>query len=155
MSQVELMETVDNFRSSSGGVLFAVTGGRISEGVDFPDRDLEVAVIVGLPYPRPSFKKEALIRYYDRRFGNGWECVVKTPMVRKMRQARGRLIRSENDRGAAVILDSRVTQIYGFGSIPSKDPVADISDFFDGLIAPTELGLRRGSVQESPDDKVR
>ena len=143
MSQVELMDTVDSFRSSDGGILFAVTGGRVSEGVDFPSRDLEVAIIVGLPYPRPSFKKEALIRYFDRRFGNGWECVVKTPMVRKIRQARGRLIRSEKDRGVAVVLDSRVTQIYGFGAIPTKDPVGDVNDFFDGLFLPSELAGRR------------
>ena len=148
MSQVELMETVDNFRSSSGGILFAVTGGRVSEGVDFPSRDLEVAVIVGLPYPRPSFKKEALIRYFDRRFGNGWESVVKTPMVRKMRQARGRLIRSEKDRGVAVILDSRVTQIYGFGAVPTKLPLEDISNFFDGIALPSELRIRRLGLEQ-------
>ena len=148
MSQTELMDTVDNFRTSSGGILFAVTGGRVSEGVDFPSRDLEVAVIVGLPYPRPSFKKEALIRYFDRRFGNGWECVVKTPMVRKIRQARGRLIRSERDRGVAVVLDSRVTQIYGFGSIVTRDPVADISDFFDGLVLPSDLRVGRSGPDE-------
>ena len=143
MSQGELMETVDEFRSSSGGILFAVTGGRVSEGIDFPSRDLELAIIVGLPYPRPSFKKEALIRYFDRRFSNGWDAVVKTPMVRKMRQARGRLIRSETDRGVAVILDNRVTQIYGFGAIPTKDAVTDINDFFDGLSVPSDLALRR------------
>ena len=146
MSQGELMETVDEFRTSSGGILFAVTGGRVSEGIDFPSRDLELAIIVGLPYPRPSFKKEALIRYFDRRYGNGWDAVVKTPMVRKIRQARGRLIRSETDRGAAVVLDSRVTQIYGFGALPTKDAVADINDFFDGITTPSDLALRRGKL---------
>ena len=146
MSQGELMETVDEFRSSSGGILFAVTGGRVSEGIDFPSRDLELAIIVGLPYPRPSFKKEALIRYFDRRFGNGWDAVVKTPMVRKIRQARGRLIRSDTDRGVAMVLDSRVTQIYGFGAIPTKDASSDINDFFDRLITPSELAVRRGKL---------
>lgn len=132
MSQAELMESVGQFRASSGGVLFAVTGGRVSEGVDFPGQDLELAVIVGLPYSRPSFKKEALIRYCDRRFGNGWEHAVKTPMVRKMRQTRGRLIRSETDRGAAVVLDSRAPQVTGFGAIPADDPLRDVQGFFDG-----------------------
>lgn len=146
MSQIELMDTVDNFRSSSGGILFAVTGGRVSEGIDFPSRDLEVAVIVGLPYPRPSFKKEALIRYFDIRYGNGWGSVIKVPMVRKMRQARGRLIRSETDRGVAVVLDNRVTQIYGFGAINSRNPVRDINDFFDELVTPSELAARRSDL---------
>ena len=143
MSQGELMETVDVFKKSTSAVLFAVTGGRVSEGIDFPSKDLEVAVIVGLPYPRPSFKKEALIRYSDLRFGNGWDHVIRSPMIRKMRQARGRLIRSEDDIGVAIILDSRITQIYGFGAVRSDNLVKDAEDFFDGLLIPSEAFVRR------------
>ncbi|MDD7423605.1 MAG: ATP-dependent DNA helicase [Candidatus Methanomethylophilaceae archaeon] len=149
MSQAELMDTVDGFRSSTGGILFAVTGGRISEGLDFPSRDLELAIIVGLPYPRPSAKKDALIRYCQYRFDDGWNYVVRMPMARKMRQARGRLIRSEDDRGAAVVLDSRALQIPGFGAILSHDPVNDCNSFFDGLVTPTELGIRRRIVADN------
>ena len=142
MSQTELMESVDEFRSSSCATLFAVTGGRISEGVDFPSRDLELAVIIGLPYPRPCFKKEALIRYADNRYGDGWETVVKTPMIRKIRQARGRLIRSEDDMGVAVVLDSRATQIPGFNAFLTDDPLRDALAFFDGDITPSSLAVR-------------
>ena len=143
MSQYDLMETVNSFRAESGASLFAVTGGRISEGLDFPSTDLEVALIVGLPYPRPSFKKEALIRYCDYRYGNGWNQVVKSPMVRKMRQARGRLIRSETDRGVAIILDSRISQIYNFNAIPSDMILQDCLDFFDDVVVPSDLFVRR------------
>ncbi len=139
MSQAELMETVHNFKTSGGAVLFAVTGGRISEGIDFPDEDLEMAIIVGLPYPKPTSKKNALTRYCDFRFGNGWNYVFKTPMIRKMRQARGRLIRSETDRGVAVILDSRVTQIYGFGALESHNPVKEAISFFDDMSVPAYI----------------
>lgn len=142
MDQMELMDTVDTFRSSRGGILFAVTGGRISEGLDFPSRDLEMAIIVGLPYQRPSAKKDALMRYCQYRFDNGWDHVVKFPMVRKMRQARGRLIRSGTDRGVAVILDNRVTQIAGFGAILSNDLVRDCNMFFDGVMSPSDFAVR-------------
>ena len=142
MSQAELMQSVAGFRSSAGGTLFAVTGGRISEGIDFPSRDLELAVIIGLPYPRPSYKKEALIRYAENRYGNGWDAVVKTPMIRKVRQARGRLIRSEEDRGAAVVLDSRATQIPGFNAFPTDDPLKDVLSFFDGDLTPSSIAFR-------------
>lgn len=142
MTQMELMDTVDTFRSSCGGILFAVTGGRISEGLDFPGHDLELAIIVGLPYQRPSAKKDALMRYCLYRFESGWDHVVKAPMIRKMRQARGRLIRSGTDRGVAVILDSRVTQIPGFGAILSEDPVRDCNLFFDGVMKPSDFALR-------------
>ena len=147
MTQMELMDTVDTFRSSVGGILFAVTGGRISEGLDFPSRDLELAIIVGLPYQRPSAKKDALMRYCQYRFENGWEHVVKTPMVRKMRQARGRLIRSGMDRGVAVILDSRATQIPGFGAVLSNDLVKDCNLFFDQVLMPSDFAVRHHSFR--------
>lgn len=131
MSQVDLMETVDNFRTSEGSVLFAVAGGRISEGLDFPDKDLELAILVGIPYPYPTAKLESLIRYADYRFGHGWEHAVKSPTVRKMRQARGRLIRSETDRGVCVILDSRASSLAGLGIDGCYDIIGRIKRFFD------------------------
>ena len=131
MSQSELMDTVMDFRTSDGSVLFAVVGGRISEGLDFPDKDLELAIIVGIPYPYPTAKLNALIRYADIRFGNGWDHAVKSPTVRKMRQARGRLIRSETDRGVSVVLDRRIASIEGFDADRCDDIPKAIRSFFD------------------------
>ena len=131
MSQSELMDTVMDFRMSDGSVLFAVVGGRVSEGLDFPDKDLELAIIVGIPYPYPTAKLNALIRYEDIRFGNGWDHAVKSPTVRKMRQARGRLIRSETDRGVSVVLDRRIASIEGFDTVECDDIPRAIRSFFD------------------------
>lgn len=130
MAQSELMETVSNFRASEGSILFCVMGGRISEGLDFPDKELEVAIIVGIPFPKPTAKQEALIRYCDYRFGNGWEHAVKVPAQRKMRQAIGRLIRSETDRGIAIMLDRRVSTMEGLGAIHTTEPVKEVKGFF-------------------------
>ena len=130
MPQSELMEQVTEFRCNEGGILFAVTGGRISEGLDFPGRELELAIIVGIPYSRPSAKQDALIRYCQTRYGKGWDTAVKVPAVRKIRQAIGRLIRSEKDRGIAVILDRRVGTLDGIGAVPVKDPVEEVKRFF-------------------------
>ena len=91
-------------------MLFSVMGGRISEGIDFPDKELQLAVIIGLPYPQPTAKQRALMHYYERKFRKGWEYTVKAPTRRKMLQAIGRLIRTETDVGAAVILDRRAKQ---------------------------------------------
>ena len=131
MSQIELMDTVDNFRMSEGSVLLAVAGGRISEGLDFPDKDLEIAVLIGIPYPYPTVKLESLIRYSDMRFGNGWEHAVKSPTIRKMRQARGRLIRSETDRGVCVVLDRRAPSLSGFDIDGDDDIIPKIRSFFE------------------------
>ncbi len=126
MSQPELMSVFENFRTSDGGVLFCVTGGRISEGLDFPDKALEMAILVGIPYPKPTAKLRAIRRYYDIRFGDGIFFTSTVPTVRRMRQSIGRLIRSETDRGVAIILDRRAVSLKdleaGFcDDIPSKE----------------------------------
>ncbi|MCK5397510.1 MAG: ATP-dependent DNA helicase, partial [Thermoplasmata archaeon] len=132
MSQEELMSTVKNFKLKKGAVMFAVMGGRISEGIDFPDRELEIAILIGIPFPKPTAKHRALLNYYDRIFGKGWEYTVKAPTVRKMMQSIGRLLRRESDRGVALILDSRMTQLKN--EIPeariTETPVEDIGSFF-------------------------
>ena len=130
MGQAELMETVDNFRTSEGSVLFAVAGGRVSEGLDFPSKDLELVIIVGVPYPYPTVKLNSLVRYGDYRFGNGWEHAVKSPTTRKMRQARGRLIRSETDRGVCVVLDRRIGAIQGFDATRCDNILLAVREFF-------------------------
>lgn len=130
MPQSELMEQISDFRGHEGSVLFAVTGGRVSEGLDFPGKQLELAVIVGIPFARPSAKQDALMRYCQNRFGDGWDMAVRVPAVRKMRQTVGRLIRSENDRGVAVILDRRIASMEGLEATLTTDPVADVRRFF-------------------------
>jgi DNA excision repair protein ERCC-2 len=130
MTNSEHQRMVDEFKRSNDGVLFAVAGGRISEGIDFPGKEMEVAILAGMPFARPGAKQDALIRYYDIRSGNGWELAVLTPTLRKMRQAIGRLIRSETDVGAAVILDKRATAYSLLGSMRSDDVTADVSNFF-------------------------
>jgi DNA excision repair protein ERCC-2 len=136
-SQTDLLETVDSFkeegrRGEEGAVLFSVIGGRVSEGIDFPDRELEVAVIVGIPYPKPTAKQKALQYYYDIRFGKGWDYTVRAPTARRLQQSIGRLIRSERDRGVAVILDRRALQFKEY--LPdlreSEDPAKDVAEFW-------------------------
>jgi DNA excision repair protein ERCC-2 len=132
MRQPELMELVKNFKLAKEGVLLAVIGGRISEGLDFPEEELEVAVLVGIPYPRPTAKHRALEHYYEVKFGKGWEYTVHAPTTRKLLQSMGRLIRNENDRGCVIILDSRTKRFKEDleGLIESWDPVKDLKEFF-------------------------
>ena len=128
MPQEELMEAFGRFKTSEGSVLMCVTGGRISEGLDFPDKSLELAVIVGVPFPRPTAKQRAMERYYDSRLGDGRRRVVVVPAARRMRQAIGRLIRSESDRGVAVVLDRRAASL-GIDAMLCSDIPAAVSAF--------------------------
>ena len=130
MPQEELMEVFDSFRTSEGSVLFCVTGGRISEGLDFPDKSLELAVLIGIPYPKPTAKMRAMTRYYDAKFGDGRLYVSIIPASRKMRQSIGRLIRSETDRGVAVILDRRAASLRDISPMLCGDIPAAVASFF-------------------------
>jgi DNA excision repair protein ERCC-2 len=136
MSQSELMELVTDFKScgthsEDGAALFSVMGGRISEGMDFPAEQLEIAVIIGIPYPKPTARQRGLQNYYDQKFGKGWEYTVQAPAARKMLQAIGRLIRNESDRGVAVILDKRAPRFHQYikEMEESKDLLSDIRCF--------------------------
>ena len=133
MAQLELMDVVTQFKRSvdDGQVLFAVMGGRISEGIDFPDQELELAVVIGIPYPRPTAKQRALMHYFELKFRKGWDYTVKGPAIRKLQQSIGRLIRTEEDVGAALVLDRRVTQFADrLDLVRTEHPLQDIQAFF-------------------------
>ena len=131
-SQQDLMNLLERFRKGKAPLL-AVMGGRISEGMNFPGEQLEVVVIAGIPYPRPDAKHKALFAYYENVHRNGWEYAVTFPVIVKMRQAIGRLIRSADDIGSAIILDRRAAYFRPY--IPelmlSRDPVGDAKKFFE------------------------
>ena len=104
--------------------------------MDFPEKELEMAVIVGIPYPKPTAKLKALQYFYDMRFGKGWEYIVKGPTERKILQTIGRLVRSETDVGGAVILDSRA--VHFIDKVPDlvleNEPGKRMKDFFSSKL---------------------
>ncbi len=136
MSQMDLMDLVTDFKTcgesqGKGAALLSVMGGRISEGMDFPAKQLEIAVIVGIPYPKPTARQRGLKKYYDLKFGKGWEYTVEAPTARKLQQSIGRLIRTETDRGLALILDKRAVRFkkYLNDLSQSSDVLSDIHSF--------------------------
>ena len=138
MSQSALMDLVSDFKSygnsqGEGATLFSVMGGRISEGMDFPAEQLEIVVIVGIPYPKPTARQRGLQRYYELKFRKGWEYTVEAPTARKLLQSIGRLIRDQNDRGVVVILDHRARRFkkYLKELRPARHLKKEIQDFFE------------------------
>ena len=128
--QDKIMKKLEEFKRN-GGIFLSVMGGRLSEGIDFPSEEAEIVLIVGIPYPPPSAKQFALQNYYDKKFGNGWKHVVEAKAIRRMAQAIGRLIRSENDRGIAIILDERAKRFKKYIEMhPCNDALKEIKEFF-------------------------
>ncbi len=101
---------IHNFKllgASFGGLLLAVSGGSIAEGIDFPGEHLSAAIIVGVPFAKVSLQTNALIKFYEHKFGKGWEYAYNAPAISKAVQAAGRVIRTEKDTGVCIFLDKR------------------------------------------------
>ncbi|HTW40081.1 MAG TPA: ATP-dependent DNA helicase [Thermoplasmata archaeon] len=122
----DLWRSIEGWKKDpEGTVLLGVAGGRLSEGIDYPNQELEAVVLVGIPYPRPTAKLEALRRFLDSTTGKGWEYTVEAPAGRAILQALGRMIRSENDRGIAIILDRRAPAFAKL--LPGLEPIQNLS----------------------------
>ncbi len=92
---------------SKGGVLCAVQGGSLGEGVDYANGEIKCAVVVGIALEEMSMEVEALIEYYEEKFGRGWDYGYLYPGVIRAVQAAGRAIRKEQDRAVVVYMDER------------------------------------------------
>lgn len=122
----DLWRSVEGWKKDpEATVLLGVAGGRLAEGIDYPDEELEAVVLVGIPFPRPSAKRTALREFLDRTTGRGFEYTVRAPAQRAILQACGRLIRSENDRGIAILLDRRAPTFADV--LPGLAPMEDLA----------------------------
>ncbi len=134
MRQDTLMSTIQRFRNEDKP-LFAVMGGRISEGMNFPGNQLELVIVVGLPYPKPDARQKSLYAYYEYMYGNGWLYSVTFPTAIKIRQTLGRLIRGNDDFGVSIILDRRASYFKKY--IPdmmlTRSPMRDVQTFFESV----------------------
>ncbi len=117
---------IHNFRllgQNFGGVLLAVSGGSIAEGIDFPGEHLYGAIIVGVPFAKISLQNTELIKFYQQKFGKGWEYAYNAPAINKAVQAAGRVIRTEQDRGVCVFLDKRFSDKRFEQFFPKEFPI--------------------------------
>jgi ATP-dependent DNA helicase DinG len=101
-------DLLDRFRSSRRGVLAGLVS--FWEGVDLPGEELELLVVLKLPFMVPA---EPIARARARRLEeageNPFEKLYLPDVVLKLRQGMGRLIRSGRDRGVVLLLDRRLT----------------------------------------------
>jgi ATP-dependent DNA helicase DinG len=98
---------LDQFEAAGDAVLLGVD--TFWQGVDVPGAALSCVVLVKLPFPNISSPvEEARKRWLEengREYFRDWSL---PKAVMKFRQGFGRLIRSSTDRGAVVVLDSRL-----------------------------------------------
>ena len=87
-----------------------VMGGIFSEGIDLPGRALDGVIIVGVGLPQVNLRQETLRAWYHDQLDAGFRYAYQLPGMQKVAQAVGRVIRSERDRGVALLLDDRYQQ---------------------------------------------
>jgi DNA excision repair protein ERCC-2 len=108
LSNAQATEVFDSFRSTDDSVLFAVQGGRFSEGEDFEGGAMGSIVVVGMALPPPSpmmyAEYESLKRAGER---DSYLMLSRLPALRKAFQAAGRHVRNPGKRGMVFFLDER------------------------------------------------
>lgn len=111
MTKAEKADMLKRFKSysRSGAVLLGVVSGSFGEGIDLPGDFLKCVIVVGLPLQQPDLETKELIKYYEEKFGKGWDYGYVFPAFNKALQSAGRCIRSETDKGVIVFLDKRYT----------------------------------------------
>ena len=86
---------------------FLVIGGAFSEGIDLVKDRLIGAVIIGIGLPKVNFESDKIAEYYVSKELPGRDYAYTNPGMNKVMQAVGRVIRSETDRGAVLLLEQR------------------------------------------------
>ncbi len=137
LSSQEASDVFDEFSTRRNSVLFAVQGGRFSEGEDFKESSMGAVIVVGLSLPPPS---PILYTEYSamRRIGEQESYLMLSllPAARKAFQAAGRHIRRPGKKGLVVLLDSRFDQ----ASVKQLMPSWLGDDLVSGDFGPEGLG---------------
>ena len=89
----------------------ALGSGSLWEGIDLEGASIKTLMVARLPFPVPS---EPVFEARSEQYEDSFSEYAVPEAVMRFRQGFGRLIRSRSDKGAFVILDSRVeTKRYG------------------------------------------
>ena len=99
------------FRKNRDSSLFAVSS--FWEGIDAPGDTLRLVIIVKLPFAVPSTPIEAArAMHLEKNGGKPFMEIALPEATLRLKQGLGRLIRSEDDKGVVLILDTRIISTY-------------------------------------------
>ena len=117
----------------------AVLGGAFSEGIDLVGERVIGVAIVGVGIPQICFERDLIRKYFQNKANKGYEYAYASPGINKVMQALGRVIRSETDRGVALLIDDRyLTKQY--------------NDIFKGIYADYEVVTSIEDIKEQVEN---
>ena len=110
MSNEDKTEFLSSFSERFAGVLLGacVLGGNFGEGIDLVGDRLSGVIIVGTGMPKITPERQILANYYSDKLGDGFAFAYRFPGWQKVLQAVGRVIRTEEDTGFALLIDDRL-----------------------------------------------
>lgn len=101
-------------------VAFCVMGGIFSEGIDLKNSRLIGAIVVGTGLPMVCNERELFRGYFDARNNKGFDYAYLYQGMNKVLQSAGRVIRTNEDRGAILLLDERFLQSQYYELFPKE-----------------------------------
>ena len=108
----------ENPQESRIGV--CVISGSFAESIDLTGDRLIGVVVVGVGLPQVNFENNLVKDFYIQKEMNGYEFAYMNPGINKVLQALGRVIRTQNDKGSALIIDSRYGQSHYFSVLKDR-----------------------------------
>lgn len=113
-----LMNYLNSIQENSGGVLFSVVGGKLSEGINFQDDLARAVIMIGLPYPnlmsgeliaRKDFIESTTLARTGSKQQATESCrqYIENICMRSINQSIGRSIRHSNDYSMIYLIDER------------------------------------------------
>lgn len=130
LTKEEKNNIIESLKQSDNNLLLGVQSGSFSEGIDFKNNILKAVILVGLPLDPPSLEKNCLIKYYDEKCNKGKQIAYILPLVTKILQSSGRLIRSSEDKGVIILMDDRYAELK-YSQFYPKDFDFIVSDYIN------------------------
>lgn len=133
---------VEEFKQSEHGILLGMES--FGEGIDIPGEKLQFIVVDKIPDVRQDLVIQKRRDFFEFKFGNEFNDYFLAHRTRSLHQKFGRLLRTENDHGAILLVDNRVKrwkggtlrtfqklmEPYQIISLPLKDACLSIKDYF-------------------------
>ena len=110
MDEASRAEVIDTLSRGEGHVLLGVLGGIFAEGIDLPGAGLLAVVVVGPALPHVGLERKMMAGWFEDQYGSGFCYAYQVPGMARVVQAAGRVIRSQEDRGAIVLIGRRFLQ---------------------------------------------
>ncbi|MCL4372377.1 ATP-dependent DNA helicase [Candidatus Marsarchaeota archaeon] len=134
MKSIATENLIKSFIDDGNGLLLAVMGGSLSEGVDYPNNAIKGIAIVGIPLAVPDLELRAQIAYLDKKFsGKGQDYAYIIPALIRTIQASGRAIRSESDRATIVLMDRRYSWRIYRSVVSNSISIKETGDYINDM----------------------